>query len=291
MVVLSLAVYLAEKWASGRLSYYINLRFSPLILLSVVILTLMAAFGLSSLFSGKPDINGAQPQNSQKVTGNWFILSFVPVLTALSGLSLMIFFPFFLLVLAAGTIRLAALNHVETHNTERVSKISILSLFAISFPLLLGVLVPVQSLSATALNTRGMSLSAPASLGETVPATLQNIPDERNVLDWVKIFNYEEDVSSHTGETAEVIGFVYHDSRLLSGQFMVGRFAVTCCAADAFAIGMAVNWPDSQNLQDDTWVKVKGNVDLLVIDGQRIPLIHAESVTQVDVPEQPYLYP
>jgi len=38
-------------------------------------------------------------------------------------------------------------------------------------------------------------------------------------------------------------------------------------------------------------VNVKGSVDFLEMDGKRIPLIHAEAVTPIPAPDQPYLYP
>ena len=97
-------------------------------------------------------------------------------------------------------------------------------------------------------------------------------PDDRTVLDWIKIFNYNQDLTPYLGKQANVVGFVYHDPRLKTGQFMVGRFAVTCCVADAFAIGMAVDWAGSGAFTDNSWVDVKGPVDTVTIDGQKVPL-------------------
>jgi putative membrane protein len=57
------------------------------------------------------------------------------------------------------------------------------------------------------------------------------------------------------------------------------------------AIGMAVQSPDAKNLEDNTWVDVKGPVQSIEIGGQKLPLILVESVTQVNQPQQPYLFP
>jgi len=103
---------------------------------------------------------------------------------------------------------------------------------------LLGALVPVRPLTTAAINSRGMSLAAPTSLESQSLTALEAAPDDRTVLDWVKLFNHESDLSPYVGEQANVVGFIYHDERLNAGQFMLGRFVITCCAADAFAIGM-----------------------------------------------------
>ena len=58
-----------------------------------------------------------------------------------------------------------------------------------------------------------------------------------------------------------------------------------------YAIGMAVDWPESTSLTDNSWVNIQGTLDTLNLDGQRIPVIRAQTVTPVQEPEQPYLYP
>jgi putative membrane protein len=87
-----------------------------------------------------------------------------------------------------------------------------------------------------------------------------------------------------------VIGFVYHDPRLSEGQFMVGRFTITCCVADALAVGMVVAWPEAKDLPDNHWVRVQGAVQTVLLDGQTLPLIDAETVEIIPEPQQPYLF-
>ncbi len=88
-----------------------------------------------------------------------------------------------------------------------------------------------------------------------------------------------------------MIGFVYLDERLPKGQFFVSRFIIACCAADGYAVGMIVDWPETSSLKQDTWVQVKGPVDAVAFDNGTSPLIHAEAVETVPQPDQPYLYP
>lgn len=292
MIALGLATYLAEKWVSGRLSFYINMRFSILTLLSIVMLAALAMIGLAPIFSRQhtpgPVDGGPGPKNRNST---WSVLFLTPLFIAFIGLSIVeILFAFFIVALV-GLVRLLSSEKLEMPDAHQPPEIPTTALIILAIPLVVGFFVPVRPLSTASINTRGMSLSAPASLDRQSVRTLEVIPDDQTVLDWIKIFNYEEDLSPYLGKSANVIGFVYHDPRLKAGQFMLSRFTITCCVADAFAIGIAVDWLDSASLADNAWVNVQGPVDMITIDGQRVPVIRAGSVNPVQVPEQPYLYP
>ncbi|GAB4495681.1 MAG: TIGR03943 family protein [Anaerolineales bacterium] len=157
-------------------------------------------------------------------------------------------------------------------------------------PLLTGLLLPAQPLSTSALAGKGVSAAAPI-LKNTEARQFDLLDQERTILEWSRYFNSQLDPASYLGQKANVIGFVYHDPRLPPGQFLLSRFVIVCCTADAFALGMVVEWPESAALQNDDWVKVKGLVQAITLDGQRIPLIRAEAVEAVAPPAQPYLYP
>jgi putative membrane protein len=237
-ILIGLLAFLASKWIRGELSFYINMRFSPLTMIAILGLALTVAAGI------------------------WGLRRLIQLKMQMAE------------------------NGGEDLNLLPASTIIILAI-----PLLLGVLVPQRPLTTQALDTRGMSFAAPASLTQNSTKVLEVAPDDRTVLDWIKIFNYEPDVTPYLKQTASVIGFVYHDPRLGGSQFMVGRFAITCCVADAFAIGMAVDWPNSAALQENTWVNVKGPVEIITIEGRKVPLIRAETVKSVAAPKEPYLYP
>ncbi len=115
--------------------------------------------------------------------------------------------------------------------------------------------------------------------------------EQRNVLDWVKLFYFEKDLSPYKGQQASVIGFIYFDDRLPKGQFFVSRFIISCCAADGYAVGMIVDGAEISSLKQDDWVLVKGSIDAVAFDNGISPLIHAEAVEPVAQPDQPYLYP
>lgn len=165
------------------------------------------------------------------------------------------------------------------------------SLWFMLVPLLVGVLIPARPLDSSAFATKGFNTNAPLVSADSSALLFETDSEERNVLDWIKLFNYEEDVTQFIGQKASVIGFVYFNEDLSENQFFVSRFVVSCCAADGFAIAMAAEWDDAATLQQDSWVLVKGTIEAITINDRRVPMIVAESVQEVPVPNQPYLYP
>jgi putative membrane protein len=88
-----------------------------------------------------------------------------------------------------------------------------------------------------------------------------------------------------------VIGFVYHDPRLKANQFLIGRYTIACCVADATAIGIWVNWDDAASLVNNQWVRVQGKMTSGQIEGQTVPVILADQIDNLPEPQQPYLFP
>jgi uncharacterized membrane protein YcgQ (UPF0703/DUF1980 family) len=66
---------------------------------------------------------------------------------------------------------------------------------------------------------------------------------------------------------------------------------LTCCVADAVAIGIIVQDEGSSELTPDTWVRVRGTFAAGDLDGDAMPILYADEVQIVEAPEQPYLYP
>lgn len=180
----------------------------------------------------------------------------------------------------------------HAHHDHGHGAVSGWNLWWLALPVLLGLLVPARPLGTTALATRGIKTIAPINARDNSATFSFNLPaSERNVLDWTRALNYAGDPAQFTDDPADVTGFVYHDPRLEEGQFMVGRFTITCCVADAFAIGMVVHWPEAEQLVDNSWVRVQGSIEIAEMEGQRKPTIRAYSVEPVPQPPQPYLFP
>jgi putative membrane protein len=162
----------------------------------------------------------------------------------------------------------------------------------IAIPLLLSLLIPARPLGASSLSNRGISVSSPFMVQSSGAQILaEQPPVQRTVLEWIRTFSATADPSALAGEPVDVIGFVYHDPRLPAGQFLVARFTISCCIADAAAIGLTVAWDGAQALTANQWVRVQGEMATSQLDGQTVPLIRADQVSIIPEPAQPYLFP
>lgn len=186
--------------------------------------------------------------------------------------------------------RLHETEHPDHHH-EHDHAPSAVNLWVMLIPILIGVLIPARPLDSSAFATKGFNTSAPLISSDSSASIFETESQARNVLDWLKLFSFQDDVTPFIGEEASVIGFVYFDDQLASDQFYVSRFVVSCCAADGFAVAMPARWDDAATLRQDAWVLVTGNIESVTIKGQRVPMIVAETVQPVDAPDQPYLFP
>lgn len=159
-------------------------------------------------------------------------------------------------------------------------------------PVLLGVLVQPKPLGANALANRDINVDSLTSAKAPESSQLAALATsgERNILDWLYLFQRSGDLSQFNGENVHVIGFVYRDERFDSEQFMVSRFIVSCCVADAAPVGLIVQWPETAELQADEWVEVEGTLQIGKFNDLEIPLLIADSVTLTETPDHPYLY-
>jgi putative membrane protein len=177
-------------------------------------------------------------------------------------------------------------SSTEYQNDHTHGQVSWGVLAITAIPLLLGTLIPSQPLGASAVD--GSISTNAVSVNIT---TLTVNPLERNVLDWLRAFNRSTNLSEFTGQPADLIGFVYREPSFPDGQFMVARFTMSCCVADASAIGLPVVWADDTALPDSQWVRVQGSFQLGEWREQEIPMLYATSVETISQPDHPYLYP
>ena len=144
----------------------------------------------------------------------------------------------------------------EPEEEPELEGIPVMRLVMMALPLILGIVVPARPLSASAVSNKDLNGTAALAVGtSSQAATLASTPAAQyTILDWVRETNSHADWQRLEGQSADVIGFVDHDQRLPAGQFLVGRYAITHCIAEAVAVGMIVEWPQAAP-PADAWVR------------------------------------
>ncbi len=90
------------------------------------------------------------------------------------------------------------------------------------------------------------------------------------------------------GKELETLGFVYKEPGFASNQFVVARFSVTCCTADASVFGVLVE--SASKWAKDSWVQVRGKLELRKVDGFDMLVLKAAHIQPVQAPKDPYVY-
>ena len=89
------------------------------------------------------------------------------------------------------------------------------------------------------------------------------------------------------GEEVSFTGFVTRDSTTPANEFVLTRFLISCCVADALSAEVRVVGAPPGKFKEDQWVRVEGAMYPL---GREV-IVDASNVVGVDRPKRPYLNP
>jgi putative membrane protein len=94
------------------------------------------------------------------------------------------------------------------------------------------------------------------------------------------------------GKPVTVEGMVFRGAGVDKNSFLLFRFAVTCCAADALPFSIRVHTASEAGLKNDTWVRVEGLFQLETIHDKQVSSIIADRVLTISTPppENRYLF-
>ncbi|HEY9729729.1 MAG TPA: TIGR03943 family protein [Chroococcales cyanobacterium] len=119
-------------------------------------------------------------------------------------------------------------------------------------------------------------------------------PEDRSLIDWVRTLNVYPEPDAYTGQAVKVKGFVVHPPDLASQYLLISRFVITCCAADAYPVGLPVKLAKLNKNRDaypvDSWFEVKGQMITESLNGKRQLVIDASSLSKIPEPANPYYY-
>lgn len=156
---------------------------------------------------------------------------------------------------------------------------------------LVGFLVkPTVFASQTALQ-RGVNDFLPLTESQPQAFTNATPPEERSLIDWVRTLNVYPEPDAYAGQKVKVNGFVIHLPTLPAEYLLIARFVITCCAADAYPVGLPVKLNgDRHDYSPDSWWEIEGKMIVENKDGKRKLTIAADSLKPIPEPDNPYNY-
>ncbi len=102
---------------------------------------------------------------------------------------------------------------------------------------------------------------------------------------------YMSGAKAYVGKTIRFRGFAVDYSEFLAdGYSAIGKYSITCCAADAEFSGFVVKY-DFSKLEEKSWYEVIGTLELAKDnEGYDIVVVNPKSVSQIISNEKQYVY-
>lgn len=157
---------------------------------------------------------------------------------------------------------------------------------------ILGLIITPRAFTSQTALDRGVTELIGATRVQPQAFRAQVRPEERSLVDWVRTLNVYPEPDAYTGQKVKVQGFVIHQPNVSQEYIFLARFILTCCAADAYPVGLPVQLPSSSRQQypPDTWLEVEGQMTTQTIGEKRQLTIAANSLKKIPQPQNPYSY-
>lgn len=93
------------------------------------------------------------------------------------------------------------------------------------------------------------------------------------------------------GRTIKLSGFVFKEGDFSENQFVLARYLITHCVADASVIGFLSELEGANRLQQDSWVEIEGKMAVGTYEGYELPIIKVTKWNITTEPKEPYIFP
>jgi uncharacterized repeat protein (TIGR03943 family) len=168
----------------------------------------------------------------------------------------------------------------EGHHEPRIAWLLVLQVIAL-------LLFAPPALGSYAANRSGTALLAQDSSSDFPPLP-KGDPAKISVLDYASraVFDQGKSLGSRR---VQLTGFVITGP---TGTPYLARMILTCCAADARPIKIALTGSVPGGLKQDTWLVIIGTYidksDKDAVNGERIPYLNVSEVHEIPAPSEPY---
>ncbi|MGB3513232.1 MAG: TIGR03943 family protein [Microcoleaceae cyanobacterium] len=153
-------------------------------------------------------------------------------------------------------------------------------------------ITPQVFASQTALQ-RGLTESLPVTRTQPQAFRTATKPEDRSLIEWIRTLNVYPEPDAYNDQKVEVTGFVIYPPALSEQYFWISRFILTCCAADAYPVGLPVKLPEGRSRSkypQDSWFKIEGKMITDELNGQRKLTILPSEIEPIPKPKNPYDY-
>jgi len=165
------------------------------------------------------------------------------------------------------------------------------SSFFLLLTIVLGFLIPPQVLTSQTALSRGISDSALLTRSQPELFRTFSKPENRSLVDWVRTLNAYPEPDAYRGQLAKISGFVIHSPKLPGNYILLSRFVITCCAVDAYPVGIPVRLSANNKIYpDNTWLEISGLMEPDMLDKHSQLVLFPKTIKIIPTPSDPYNY-
>ncbi|MEM8503567.1 MAG: TIGR03943 family protein [Cyanobacteria bacterium P01_D01_bin.1] len=182
------------------------------------------------------------------------------------------------------------LNNAQGHVTLLPGNFSSAVLLTIA---IFGLLYTPRAFASQTAAQRGISETLSLTRAQPQRFERASAPEERTIIDWIRLVNVYPEPDAYEGDGVNLSGFVIHPESWPEDYLMVSRFVLTCCAADAYPVGLPVKLSETATREDyavDSWLSVRGQMQTETLDGRRQLAIAPSALRPIEEPKNPYEY-
>lgn len=92
------------------------------------------------------------------------------------------------------------------------------------------------------------------------------------------------------GQKVKLQGFGIRMQGFNNNQLVVSRLMMSCCAADASAVGLMVEGDAVAQFKDDDWLEAEGVIEKFEYDGDTIPVIKISHIKAIEPLKSKFVY-
>ncbi len=193
------------------------------------------------------------------------------------------------LLVAMGALELH--RSLQARGAESVGVDGLVTLGVLAVPMLLGLTYTPHALSSGALGgTPAAQLVLAFDAGPPAPSDAAP-PTPRHAIDDVAgLLGYLRQAGqTGVGQHVRVRGLVAHDDDLASDQFVLLRYSIVHCVADAQPLGILVLNAQPNGWKNDQWVEIDGTLATQPRGGDRLVAIQVDQILPSEEPLEPYV--
>ncbi len=195
---------------------------------------------------------------------------------------------FFVLLAIIQTGRFFSAHHYEDCGFKH----ELLTCLLLAMPLICALLIPSSTLGADMIDKKTTTPASQVNTGSSANIQQQNewdplIREDRFLAAMMVLYLQPSD---YVNRDIEFSGFVYHQDDFPEGCFLVARYGITCCTADAQVTGLLCRFPEERKIADDQWVRIRGKITVQSFQERDIPVVEVSSLQFIKAPSDPYVY-